>query len=110
MTGASNTAIGDRITVPSMTASNQFVYGINAVNYLTRFTDGGWLINYTASAVTAQTASAALEVNGTTGAVLFPRMTTAQRDALTATNGMVIYNTSTDKLQVRAAAAWVDLH
>jgi hypothetical protein len=37
-------------------------------------------------------------------------MTTAQRDALTATNGMVIYNTSTDKLQVHAAAAWVDLH
>jgi hypothetical protein len=109
-TGSSNTAIGDRINLPSRTSSNQFVYGSNGINWLTRFTDGGWLINYTASAVTTQTASAALEVNGTTGAVLFPRMTTAQRDALTATNGMVIYNTSTDKLQVRAAAAWVDLH
>jgi hypothetical protein len=109
-TGSSNTAIGDRINLPSRTSSNQFVYGSNGINWLTRFTDGGWLINYTASAVTAQTASAALEVNGTTGAVLFPRLTTEQRNALTPTNGMVIYNTSTDKLQVRAAAAWVDLH
>jgi hypothetical protein len=109
-TGSSNTAIGDRINLPSRTSSNQFVYGSNGINWLTRFTDGGWLINYTASAVTAQTASAALEVNGTTGAVLLPRMTTEQRNALTPTNGMVIYNTSTDKLQVRAAAAWVDLH
>jgi hypothetical protein len=110
MTGASNTAIGDRITVPSMTASNQFVYGINAVNYLTRFTDGGWLINYTASAVTTQTASAALEVNGTTGAVLFPRLTSNQITALTGANGMIVYNTTTNKFQGFAAGGWVDLH
>jgi hypothetical protein len=109
-TGVRNTVIGDRIDLPSVTSNDQFVWGTNGVNYLTRFTGGGWLINYTASAVTTQTASAALEVNGTTGAVLFPRMTTEQRNALTPTNGMVIYNTSTDKLQVRAAAAWVDLH
>lgn len=54
--------------------------------------------------------SAILEISTTTGAVLFPRMTTAQRDALTAINGMVIYNSSLDKLQVRAAGAWVSLH
>jgi len=54
--------------------------------------------------------SAILDVTSTTGAVLFPRMTTTQRDALTAVNGMVIYNSTLDKLQVRAAAAWVSLH
>lgn len=58
----------------------------------------------------APAASTALEVRSTTGAVLFPRMTTTQRDALTATNGQVIYNSTTNKLQVRAAGAWVDLH
>jgi len=35
---------------------------------------------------------------------------TTARNALTALNGMVIYNTTTDKLQVYAAATWVDLH
>lgn len=40
----------------------------------------------------------------------FGHFTAAQRDALTAVNGMVIYNSDTDKLQVRAAGAWVDLH
>lgn len=56
------------------------------------------------------TASAILELSSTTGAFLPTRMTSTQRDALTPTNGMIIYNTTTDKLQVRAAGAWVDLH
>jgi len=58
----------------------------------------------------APATSAKLEISSTTGAVLFPRMTTTQRDALTAVDGMVIYNSTLDKLQVRAAAAWVSLH
>lgn len=45
-------------------------------------------------------------VNTTTGAFSPPRMTTTQRDALTAANGMVIYNSTTDALNVRAAGAW----
>ena len=36
--------------------------------------------------------------------------TSASRDLLTAVNGDVIYNTTTNKLQVRAAGTWVDLH
>ena len=36
--------------------------------------------------------------------------TTAERDALSATNGLVIYNTATKKFQGYAAGAWVDLH
>jgi len=54
--------------------------------------------------------SVALEIESTTKAFLPSRMSTAQRDAMTAINGMVIYNTSTDKLQVYAAGSWVDLH
>ncbi len=54
--------------------------------------------------------SVGLELNSTTKAILSSRMTTIERDALTAVNGMVLYNTDTDKLQVRAAGVWVDLH
>jgi hypothetical protein len=61
--------------------------------------------------VTSPNASAKLEISSTTQGVLFPRMTTTQRDAISSpANGLVIYNSSTDKLQVRAAGAWVDLH
>ena len=54
-------------------------------------------------------ASSALEVAGTK-ALLLPRLTTTERNALTATDGMIIYNTTTSKFQGRAGGAWVDLH
>lgn len=44
-------------------------------------------------------ASAALEINSTTGALLLPRMTTAQRNTLTPIEGMLIYNTEAIKFQ-----------
>lgn len=44
-------------------------------------------------------ASAKLEIAGTTGAVLLPRLTTTQRDALTPAAGMIIYNTTTGTFQ-----------
>ena len=56
-------------------------------------------------------AAARLDVTSTTSGFLPPRMTTAQRDAIgSPPNGLMLYNTSTDKLQVRAAGSWVDLH
>ncbi|MFN9112182.1 MAG: beta strand repeat-containing protein [Bacteroidota bacterium] len=59
----------------------------------------------------APNASAALDVTSTTQGVLFPRMTTTQRNAIaTPADGLVIYNTTDNKLQVRAAGVWVDLH
>jgi hypothetical protein len=55
--------------------------------------------------------SARLEVASTTSGFLPPRMTEAQRDLIsTPPNGLMLYNTTTDKLQVRAAGVWVDLH
>lgn len=55
-------------------------------------------------------ASVGIELTSTVKAFLPSRMTSTQRDALTAVDGMVLYNISTSKLQVRAAGAWVDLH
>jgi hypothetical protein len=56
-------------------------------------------------------ASALLDVTSTTGGILFPRMTSTQRDAIgSPANGLVLYNTTTNKLQVRAGGSWVDLH
>ncbi len=43
------------------------------------------------------------------GGVVFPNMTSGERDALTGTAGEVIYNTTTSKLQV-FTTTWVDLH
>jgi hypothetical protein len=53
--------------------------------------------------------SAILDLSSTTGALLLPRMTTTQRDALTAVNGMIIYNTTTNTTEARQDGAWVDL-
>lgn len=36
-------------------------------------------------------------------------MTTAQRDALTPANGMLIYNTTDGEFQARKAGAWVNI-
>lgn len=54
--------------------------------------------------------SAGLEIRGTESALLLSRMSTTQRDALTAVDGMMIYNTTTNKFQGRANGVWVDLH
>jgi hypothetical protein len=56
-------------------------------------------------------AAARLDVTSTTSGFLPPRMTTTQRDAIsTPPDGLMLYNSTTNKLQVRAAGAWVDLH
>ena len=56
------------------------------------------------------TANGPVTVTTTAGALTVPRMTTTQRNALTAAVGMIIYNTSTSKFQGYAGSSWVDLH
>jgi hypothetical protein len=57
----------------------------------------------------APATSAKLELSGTTGALLITRLTTAERNALTAVNGMLIYNTTLAKFQGYEAGAWTNL-
>jgi hypothetical protein len=63
-------------------------------------------------AVNKYTADEALDVAGNgkfSGFVQFGSLTTTERDALTAQNGMVIYNSSVDKFQGRQDGAWINL-
>ncbi len=65
---------------------------------------GGLLI---ASAHAAPATSAILELSSTTGAFLASRMTTTQRNALTAVDGMIMFNLSTSQFNFREGGAWV---
>jgi hypothetical protein len=52
-------------------------------------------------------ASAILDVQSTAKGVLFPRMTTTQKNAIASpASGLVVYDTTLGKLCVRGAAAW----
>lgn len=44
-----------------------------------------------------------------TKAMFAPRMTTSQRDSLAAENGMIIYNSTTDKFQGYENGSWTNL-
>jgi len=87
--------------------------GFNTANPQERLhvVGSGIVTNKLAVGATTVSGGAVAQFTSTTGGVLFPQMTTSQRDAISnPPNGSVIYNTSTDKLQVRAAGAWADLH
>jgi hypothetical protein len=52
-----------------------------------------------------------IELDGSYGAYLqLANMTTGSRNALTAYNGMMLYNSTTNKFQGYANGTWVDLH
>lgn len=52
--------------------------------------------------------SAALDITSTVGALLVPRMTTTQKNALTPTNGMILYDTVLNKFQGYENGAWAN--
>lgn len=58
---------------------------------------------------TSPATSAALDIGGTTGALLIPRLTTTQKNALTAVNGMVCYDSTLNKFQGYENGAWTNL-
>lgn len=106
-TGSNNTIIGALLSGLSSSLANNIIIADGAGNRRINVDASGRVGIGTNTPSTA----ALLDVTSTTGGVLFPRMTGTQRDAIsTPPDGLVIYNTTTNKLQVRAASAWVDLH
>ena len=55
---------------------------------------------------TASDASAAFQVSSTTKGILPPKMTTTQRTAITATEGLMVYDTDLHKLYVYDGTTW----
>lgn len=53
-----------------------------------------------------QPVDAALEIKSTSGGLLLPRMTSAQRDDLVAAEGMTIYNTDTGRVDMYESGGW----
>lgn len=51
-----------------------------------------------------------LDLTSTLGALIVPRMTSAQRDALPEINGSIIYNTTTEKFNFRENGTWLELN
>lgn len=62
----------------------------------------------TAATPAAVDTSVALDFRGTTTAPWLPRLTTTQRNALTPQDGMIIYNSTDNTVQVRNNGAWVN--
>ena len=56
---------------------------------------------------TSPDSSSALDIDGTHGALLVPRMTTTARNSLTAVNGMIIYNSTTNAFNFYENGSWV---
>jgi hypothetical protein len=59
---------------------------------------------------TPTNASVGLEVTGTTKALVVSSMTTTQRDAMTAVEGMIINNTTDNRFQGYRGGTWHDFH
>jgi hypothetical protein len=100
--GPVGSASGGRLYLQSGTGVGGGSYGYVAIQPV----GGGVVIGSENSGST----SVLVKFDSTTRAVQYVGITTAQRDLLTALAGMVIFNSSTSKLQVFDGSTWVDLH
>ena len=88
------------LTGTTITASTKFVGAIDGTVGAT-----------TPAAVTGTAISGtSIAVTGTAGTVKLPTLTTTQRNTLSAANGMLIYNSTTSKIEAYAGGVWVALH
>ena len=93
------------LDIEAQSGSGTATYSIRALGSAPTIHQPALLIGANAAPAT----SAILELQSTVGALLLPRMTTAQRDALTAVNGMLIYNSTTGVTEAYEGGAWVNV-
>jgi hypothetical protein len=101
-------AYGIHVTAPSGSGANTTNWGIvqAGTGDATRVATNRFEARTLIGAAVAPATSAVLELQSTTGALLVSRMTTAQRDALTAVNGMMVYNSTTGAFEGYAGGSW----
>jgi hypothetical protein len=121
-TGSNNIAAGFKAGFYNTTASNQiFLNSLDRTNYAgdqtaspiyaqQNTTVGSQIVTLNGNVGINQVtpaASAVLDIVSTTKGVLFPRMTTTQKNAIASpAAGLVVYDTTLNKLCVRTASAW----
>jgi hypothetical protein len=89
------------------TATNE-LYG--NTNSILSFKDGEILIKNANNGATINNPSAILTIDSTTKGVLFPRMTTTQKNAIASpAAGLVVYDSTTNKLCCYDGSTWNDL-
>ena len=96
-----NVLIGYQAELPSGTTAN----GLNIAN--TIFGASNERVRIGGGSGLALLPSAALEIKSTTGALIVPKMTTTQRNAMTAVNGMIIYDTTQNAFRKRQNGSWM---
>jgi hypothetical protein len=97
---------GFAVQAASLTATANINFGnIFYGNNFWSQNDGGTTIGQQAAPV----ASAILDIRSTTRGFLPPRMTTTQKNAITAVAGLVVYDSTTNKLQCYNGSTWNDL-
>lgn len=106
---------GGSDALPNLVRLLDIATGLSFASNVVRFSTGGTrriTINSTGLGVGTSSPAlhSAIDLQRTDRAALLNRWTTAQRNGITATNGMVGYNTDTNKFQGYANGAWVDLH
>jgi len=76
-------------------------------------TDRLLMVDASADAIGIQTnapnGKACLDMGSSIKPVVFPKLTTTQRDAVTASSGMAIYNTTTNTLQFYNGSTWATI-
>ena len=111
-TAATQTLTGKTLTAPTITGAGAIagVFTGNITGNVTGNVDG-IVGGNTPAAVTGTTISGtSITVTGTGGAMKLNTVTTTQRNALSAAVGMIVYNSTTSKIEAYAGSAWVALH
>lgn len=117
-TGSNNIIIGSTSAKTLVTGNNNVILGYNyttgEISNTFLVTDGGGSLkvivdssNNMGLGVLAPDPSAKLDVTSTSSGILFPRMTTVEKNAIPSpASGLVVYDTTLGKLCVRGASTW----
>ena len=111
--GASSTLVSlvSADTLTNKTLTSPTITGTGAIAGTFTGNIDGIVGGNTPAAVTGTAISGtSITVTGTAGTMKLNTMTTGERNALSAAVGMIIYNSTTSKIEAYAGSAWVALH